>query len=294
MNDVITGFVFWPGFLPRRTGICLDIKVTAFLMGSLSSSLSGSTLRPALHTLKGASLLKGLFFLCACLPVGTALAEDELAVYFEDRAPFSSMDSEGRVVGLVATPAENAFRLAGIAHEWVMVPYKRQLMQLQKISEPACGIGFFKTPERERTAKFTSAVYRDGPTVVLANQGFRPREKSKLVEVMATKDVRMLRKDASTYGPFIDDAVAKGKPEIVSTTAELRNMALMIAAGRADFMMITREEAQQLIESTGEAGRQLHIFLAADMPLGQARYIMCSSTVPDAVIEKLNKAIERR
>lgn len=239
-------------------------------------------------------MLKIVLVLWASLRLTSAWAEDELIVYFEDRAPFSAMDAEGRIAGLVATPAENAFRQAGIPHEWVMVPYKRQLMQLQKNAEPACGIGFFKTLERERVAKFSSAIYRDGPTVVLANQGFRPKEKSKLADVMLTKDVRMLRKDASTYGPFIDDAVAKAKPEIVSTTAELKNMALMIAAGRADFMMITREEAQQLIDSSGETGKQLHIVQLSDIPLGQNRHIMCTSQVPDAVIDRLNKAIERR
>ncbi|HTD03150.1 substrate-binding periplasmic protein [Undibacterium sp.] len=257
-------------------------------------SLSGSPLRSSVLCLKDTFLHKGLFLLCACLHLGTALAEDELAVYFEDRAPFSSMDAEGQVAGLVATPAENAFRLAGVPHDWVMVPYKRQLMQLQQNAEPACGIGFFKTPERERLAKFTSAVYRDGQTVILANQGFHPKEKSKLAEVMVTRDVRVLRKDASTYGPFIDDAMDKARPKVVSTTAELKNMALMIAAGRADFMLITREEAQQLIDASGDAGKRLHIIQVADMPLGQTRHIMCSSQVPDAVIERLNKAIERR
>lgn len=257
-------------------------------------SFPGSPLRSSSRSLKRVFLHRGLFLLCACLCFGAVWAEDSLVVYLEDRAPFSSLDADGKVAGLVATPAENAFRLAGIAHDWMNVPYKRQLMQLQANVEPACGIGFFKTQERERVAKFTNAIYRDGPTVILANQGFRPREKSKLAEAMAIRDIRMLRKDASTYGPFIDETVARVKPEIISTTAELKNMALMIAAGRADFMMITREEAQQLIDSTGEAGKQLHIVQLSDMPLGQARHIMCSSQVPDQVIERLNKAIERR
>lgn len=217
-------------------------------------------------------------------------AGEVIKLYYEEREPYAALHADGEVKGLIASPASRALSSAGIAFTWVAVPYKRQLAQLEANAELACGMVFFKTPEREKFGKFTRAIYRDGITAMLSRKDFRPGKNMRLAEAMGTKGARMLRKEASTYGPFIDDATNKVAPTIVLTTAEMRNMALMLIANRADYTLLTLEEAHYLIKNVPD-GDQLYVFRPVDMPLGQYRHFLCSKQVPDEVIAQLNRVI---
>ncbi len=232
-------------------------------------------------------VLIGIFALAVALNVHS---RELIKLYYEEREPYSSLRADGVVNGLIANPVSRAFTFSDVAFKWVSVPFKRQLVQLKDNTEAACGMVFFKTEEREKFGKFTHAIYRDGITVMLSRQDFQPEKNMHLIDAMSMKGARMLRKEASFYGPFIEDAMLKVKPTVVSTTAEMRNMALMLIADRADYTMLTMEEANYLIASIPD-GDQLHVFRPVDMPSGQYRYIMCSKQVPDEVITRLNKAI---
>jgi polar amino acid transport system substrate-binding protein len=221
-----------------------------------------------------------------------AHANAPIKLYYETREPYAYLAPDGSVSGSIATNVAQAFHEAGISYEWVMIPFKRQLQQLEANAEQACGLGFFKTVEREKIGKFSHVIYVDKFSVMLAHKNFRPAEGMGLFDAMSIKGARMLRKEASFYGAFVEDVALKSKPLLVLTTAAPRNMALMIAASRADFMLVTTDEAKYLMESIPESNG-LHIFKPVDMPAGQRRYLLCSNSVPDEVINRFNRAISK-
>ena len=154
-----------------------------------------------------------------------------------------------------------------------------------------CGIGWFKNPEREQFAKFTKPIYRDLPTLALANSKFKSKRGMRLEEVLAIKGVRVLAKDNYSYGPFIDGLLAQFKPVVIHTTNENSAMVEMVRLNRADFMFVAEEEAKYLAAEAGASIREFQLIRFADMPMGEKRHLMCSKNVPDELIRQLNGAI---
>lgn len=239
------------------------------------------------------SIHAGALFLSLCvLFPHLNRAEDKILLYYNDRPPYLIPAADGSATGLTATPAGNAFRAAGIPFTWVKVPTNRQLLNIKSNNGMHCGVGWFKNPEREQFAKFTKAIYRDMPTIALANIAFQTKPGAKLTEVLAGKDLRVLAKDNFSYGPLIDGLLSKLKPTILRTTNENSFMVEMIRLDRADLMFVAEEEANFLAEEAGSSIDEFHLIKFQDMPPGEKRYIMCSKQVPDQIIDRLNKGID--
>jgi polar amino acid transport system substrate-binding protein len=217
-------------------------------------------------------------------------AEDAVNVSYNERPPYLVPAADGSATGLTGTPAANAFKAAGIAVTWAKVPTTRQ-MALVKEAGMNCAIGWFKNPEREQFAKFTKAIYRDKPWIVLANKGFAVQDGAKLQDVLSAKGVRVLTKEAFSYGPYIDGVLAKTKPAITVSNGTTTQMLQLINANMVDFMFVSEEEAEYLVEQAGLKMTNFRQLRFPDMPAGDKRYIMCSKHVPDDVISRLNKAI---
>lgn len=216
---------------------------------------------------------------------------DPVVLTFNDRQPYIVSLPDGSAAGLTATPAANAFRNAGIPVIWKKLPTNRQLAELKENVGRQCAIGWFKNPEREQYLKFTRAIYRDQPTVLVAHRKFSARPNETLYSMLSRPEVRVLIKDKFSYGQYVDHLLATLKPDTVVTTNENIQMIQMIAAGRADFMFAAEEEARYLIELSGFRAGDFRMVRPPDMPPGERRYIICSRQVEDEVISRLNAAI---
>jgi polar amino acid transport system substrate-binding protein len=228
----------------------------------------------------------------AAASAATSAVTEPLSLYFFERPPYVVQRAGSEdVTGLTATPAAQAFRAAGIAFQWVMLPTVRQLVTMKENSaHPACAVGWFKNPDRELHFKFTKPIYRDRPTVGLAPADFG-LYRTTLAETLRQPGLQVLVKDGFSYGPLIDGLLAQTKVERVVTSAESVPMIHMIAARRANFMFAAEEEAAYLVEQAGVPAVQLRVLHFADLPPGERRHILCSKGVPDESIERLNKAI---
>lgn len=233
-------------------------------------------------------LLLGAF---AATPTLAQGQDAPITIYFNERPPYQVQASDGSVSGLTATPVAKALRAAGISFVWSKVPISRQMMMLRQGKEYACGIGWFKNPEREQFAKFTSAIYRDLPTVALVNSRINIKSGTSLENVLSNPDIRVLVKDNFSYGAYIDGLLVRLKPKIIRTTNESNTMLEMIGLERADMTFAAEEEAQVLIEEMGERSVKYHIIHFPDVPDGERRYLMCTKLISDATIEKFNKAL---
>nr|WP_315484864.1 transporter substrate-binding domain-containing protein [uncultured Undibacterium sp.] len=248
-------------------------------------------LRTSHHKMK--RVFAGLLLLLTLTGIPTAaLASDVLKLLYENRQPLSYRDSEGKLTGLLVIPVTQAFTKAGIEFVWVETPFKRQINLIEKNEEALCAAGIFKNKERQKFAKFSTAVLRDmgRPSVMLAHHNFKPNKSMRLLEALRMPGTRMLKKDSASYGTAIDEAIEHSGVTIVSTTAETLNMAKMIAAHRADFIFVPEDTAMNLIKTIPD-GDKLYIFKPQDMPQSPERYLMCSNAVSDTLIQKFNRAI---
>ncbi len=232
--------------------------------------------------------------LCATLLVGAfpklLSATDLIKVQFVQRPPFTVQSSNGSVEGILATPVEQIFKRAGIPMQWELTSVNRFWDAIANPVEMTCSVGWYKNPEREKLAKFTKSIYQDQPHVLLARKQFSIDPNDKLEKLLASKTVRILIKNKYSYGLKIDAMLIKYQTTTVLSDAENRQMVQQLIANRADFMIITREEAQYLIENN-DPNKDLQILIPKNMPDGEKRYILCNRLVSDEMIERLNRAI---
>ena len=222
----------------------------------------------------------------------TSYAQEPLKLLFEIREPFAYKNSQGKVSGILAETVERALNKANIPFEWVETPFKRQFSVIERNDQASCALGVFKNTERSRYGKFSAAVFHDEdrPSIMLTHRDLKMPPSLDLLQALSHKGARLLKKETASYGQTIDEAIERSKVQVVTTTAESRNMAKMIVARRADFIFVSAEEAKRLIKGTPN-GDQLYIYEPSGMPQVQDRYLMCTQRVPDELLKRFNQAL---
>lgn len=218
-----------------------------------------------------------------------------LTLHYQERPPYSSLEADGRVSGLVATPAARALERAGVAYEWVRTPAQRQLALIQNGDGLHCGVGWFRTAEREAVGLFNrQPLYRDLPFAALVRADALWPADGRAVDALSQRATRLLVKDGYSYGARLDALIARAPATIVRTPAEVDAMARMVAAGRADWMIVGPEEAPALLARVPAGGRALRLVHLADLPPGEARHLYCNRAVPAAWLARVDDALAAR
>lgn len=230
---------------------------------------------------------------CALPGAAAGTQNGALTVYFEERAPYQ-VRVDDTIEGLVGTPAARAFKAARIEVIWEASSISRQLFLLRQNATPACVIGWFKTGERLQYAKYTKALYRDGPVVALVRTGFVPPPGPTMHDLLTAPGVRVLLRTGYVYGAHLDAVLKQTRPATVNSPLPNSQMIELLLANRADLMFATEEEAARLLLYLGPkaAGLQLHRF--SDQVPSEPRYIACTGKVSDETIARINAAIADR
>ncbi len=227
----------------------------------------------------------------ALLPAARGRADSDLTLYYHERPPYSVRQPDGSVRGITADIADKALKSAGIAYRWEDLPSARQLEMIKRGEDPACGLGWFKRPDREAFAKFTLPIYRDLPTIVVARADDRRFADRPTLDVLFhDKSLLLLTKTGYSYGAEIDAKIAADTPNLRRDASDNRTMLGMVGRKRVDYMIMAEEEAKDLLADP-VLGEGVAIYHLGDAPPGEYRYLMCSRSVPDDVIARIDQAI---
>lgn len=228
----------------------------------------------------------------AGLEVGASLV---LTVHYQHRPPYSEASEAGPPKGLLINRAAAALLKAGIAHHWVRTPGQRQFALIQSGQGFDCGLGWFRSPERESRGRFTRALYQDKPFMALVRRESGMQPLQPLSDWLGSTDLPLLVKDGYSYGPLLDARIAElaaNDGPLRRTAAESTQMVRMIAAGRSGWMLSTPEEAEVLLREAPEVAQRLTLLPIAGMPAGNSRHLYCSLAVPESVIQRIDRALE--
>ncbi|WP_332856167.1 substrate-binding periplasmic protein [Duganella sp. S19_KUP01_CR8] len=218
-------------------------------------------------------------------------APQTLTVAWRDKPPYHYIE-QGQPKGFLLERVKNIFNLAGIPVQFVNEPQKRIWANFTHGATNYCSISWYRLPEREAVAQFTSPIHEDLPHTVLISQDFVQR-------VTAHQTLNSLLDDSSltlgvvegvSYGPVLDQMIKAGKIHVMSRTVETTLMMRMLSVGRASFMFVDREDLnyfrpkEKLLQTTVQ-------YDFPDMPPGMKRHIACSKDVAPETMAKLNQAI---
>jgi polar amino acid transport system substrate-binding protein len=240
-----------------------------------------------------AAILAAILVSPLLLPSLAVAEEPVLVVHFHHRPPYY-VDMGGSLGGTVGTVVSRALRQAGVRHRFELTPPKRQIQILKENLGCDCAVGWFRTPERERFARFSAPLFRGQPMAVLvrADDPHLPEIES-LEGLLALKGMTLLVRDGYSYGTVIDGLLASLGTPMATTSAESRNMVRMIHAGRADYMFLSPEEAGPLLRAANIPQSELRLIALPGMPPGNLRYLMYSTSVPEGIITRIDEAIRR-
>lgn len=220
----------------------------------------------------------------------SARAEELLRLLYHERPPYQSLVAN-EVRGITADPATAALRSAGVPFVWVEVPAARQVATIQSGRDLSCLVGWYKTPERVRYARFTRQIYKARPTAALGRaDDARLARITGIDALLSDPNLLLLVKSAYSYGDFLDDKIAQLKPRKYETTVENNLMFLQIARRRGDYMFVAAEEGELALRTMPEAA-DLAMYPIPDMPEASPRHIMCSMAVPQSLIERIDAVI---
>jgi uncharacterized protein (TIGR02285 family) len=217
-----------------------------------------------------------------------------ITIYYVDRVPYHYMDDNGKVVGIVATPAIKAFQKAGVPYVLKELPAKRILVYLKENRPNICGIGWYKNPEREKFAKYSLPVSQNKSRIAVTRKSNTLIPSGKTLEtVFKMPKITLLIKDGYSYGNYIDEKIRLFKPNIYKTTQENDQMLEMIFRGSNNYFFLSEEEADALIEQSKYQKEDFKYIRFSDIPVGLKRYILFSKQVDDQIINRINKAISQ-
>jgi uncharacterized protein (TIGR02285 family) len=233
-----------------------------------------------------------IFHFSGTMPVLSESRSDSvITVLYHERPPYYITGPLG-IYGLCVDPVKKAFSAAGIGIEWVRVPAARQMEMLRANVPDICAVGWFKTPEREKFAVYSHAIYQDTSMIALARAD-NPHLVSgrPLARTLENRNVTFLRKDGYSYGRYIDDMILKHAPRQEITTAENIGMLKILHDGLADYFFISEEEAAELIHTSGLLADTFQFIRFPDVPEGNKRYLLFSRSTDKRIVDRVDAAI---
>ncbi|MBH9554242.1 substrate-binding periplasmic protein [Inhella gelatinilytica] len=222
----------------------------------------------------------------------TAAQGQALQIEYRDKPPYSHTEA-GRPAGFLLKRTQDVLRLAGIEASFQEVPARRILSDIQSGRGPICSPGWYRLAEREKFANFTLPIHKDRPHVVLAHAAAAKavRQHQRIAALFEDTSLVLGVMEGVSYGPTLDQALSKlTKPPVQAQISPMQ-LAKMVAARRADYMLIDQEDVEWLLahEELGALGLVRLEF--ADMPEGLQRFLMCSKQVDSQTLERINTAI---
>jgi len=234
-------------------------------------------------------LLPSVYAACA---IAADVVQTPLVLQYDVRPPFVMPNADGSIGGKVAVATVAAMEKAGIPYVWRNASPTRQLANLRANLEPLCGIGWYKTPERQTFAKYSRAIYQDAPMIGVANIHFQAPENPRVEDVLGRADVSVLLKESVVYGPYLDAQFAAMKARPVKSYESYAKLIKLVQIGRVDLTFVPLEEAEYFVADMGYRQEDFHFIRFTDMPQGEKRYIICSMKTDDAVLQRIDAALK--
>ncbi|QLA17040.1 transporter substrate-binding domain-containing protein [Desulfolutivibrio sulfoxidireducens] len=231
----------------------------------------------------------------AVSPVIPASAREKtLTVLVFHRPPYYIVENGRPVGGLLVDITRKALVAANIPHVFVEAPPKRILKTLADDQEYACSVGWFKTTERERFARFSDPIYTGQPM----GAAMRPDLAKTLphdpaIADLAHKNLRLGLRAGFSYGEWLDAKLAGHRGTTDLSVTENHQLLEMIARNRIDYTVIDPEEYAWLVSQSQDIRKHTTFVALRDIPPETPRHLMCGQAVPPEVIARLNAALAR-
>lgn len=224
---------------------------------------------------------------------GAASAEDLVTVAWRIKPPHQYIDN-GVEKGILLERAKQVFAQAQIPAQFVEEPAKRIWNNFSIKTKNYCSFGWYRIPEREPLVQFSSVFHTDPPHTILVSPAAikQVTAHQSINDLLSDSNLTLGLVDAVSYGPALDALIKNSKNKVERSITLPMNMARMIAANRASFMFIDRDDWNYLKDSEENLRQTAQVDLPG-MPPGLDRYIVCSKDISTDKMLRINSAIQK-
>jgi len=223
---------------------------------------------------------------------GAFASSEPLRVSYLNRPPYYYTE-QGEAKGFLVDLTRQILVEAHIDATFVELPPNRILVEIQEGKLPNCSIGWFKTQEREAFASFSLPIYQNKPIVILTRRQNQQlfAAYTTLKQVFADQSLLFGTMDAFSYGEYIDQLRKELSPRVHSIAANPKSLILMLFNDRLTYLLNAPEEIETVIRSANLDPNDFVAIPMSDIPVGNKRHLMCSNTVSEEVMNRINQAI---
>lgn len=222
----------------------------------------------------------------------SSFSSTELNLLYIEYPPYYETRPDGSVGGILFDIARKLFERAGVTCRYSSVPSKRVMLEMENGTAVA-SIGWFKTAEREKIAKFSLPIYQNKPPGI-----FMLREKmaqfaryDSIRQLMDSKLFKIGRIDGHSEGEYLDSVLWQHTDQTVWVAADEVQLIKMLKAGRFDFILLPPEEVEVLVKGAGYRMEDFLLQPMIDIPSGNTRHIMYSRSIDDELIKRIDEII---
>lgn len=242
-----------------------------------------------------------LILLCFCMALALSqpvwakekVGPTPLRVLYLEFPPYYYTNSSGEPEGFLLKKADELFRSVGFEPTYTSMPARRILLEMRGLN-PACSIGWFKTPEREKYAKFSKPFYRNRPlqALFLRDNAMLFHGKDTLLELMMDNNLVLGKLNGYSFGPVVDHLVKEIEPKSQVVVGGHPQLIRLLAEGRFSYILVAPEEIGTLIEKNHLSPEFFESKMLTDIPAGNLRHLMFSRGMTEDVVIQLNRVIE--
>lgn len=229
--------------------------------------------------------------------VSASYAAEPLKVYYLERPPYYYTEHH-HARGILVDRTRRILADAAVDAVFIPMPPKRILRILKNSSEKACSIGWFKTKERKRFARFSLPIYQNRPLVLLARKDTAAKISPNgrpvaLKRVFLQKSLVMGRVVGFSYGEYVDRGIKQHADFRFETAPNQKDLIRMLASGRISYLLVAPEEVDTLLKQTNSPPAKFDVIHLSDIPRGNKRYLIFDRSIDQKTIARINRSIAK-
>lgn len=230
-------------------------------------------------------------------------ASTTLVMIFAEQPPLLTWDRDTHQPGGTLAVAMNRIAArAGLTLSW-QEPWARRrvLADLDAGRQPLCAVNWALTPERAHRFKFTEPLGPPPDWVLVVRAGdTRLGAEPTLGTLLPRPDLIFGFSDGTWVDeryvqPFLPPHAEGQTPTDAPNRERVRGgqstLLAMVQKGRVDYALVNRASLGRMLSDGNVAQADLRIIPAPDAGPNQPGRVMCTQSIPNALIDRLNQAI---
>ena len=241
---------------------------------------------------KRAVIILAFFTLFASWFCSSPVRSTELNLLYIEYPPYYELNRDGNLDGILVNIANKVFDRAGVKYKYRNMPPKRIMLEMEK-GTPVASLGWLKTTEREKFAKFSLPIYLNKPVGVfmLRQNMSRFAEFDSFDQLMDSRKFSIGRIEGHSEGEYLDSMLADHTDKTAWVSTDEVQLIKMLKAKRFDFILLAPEEMDALVNRANCSLDDFHLQAMRDIPNGNARHIMYAKSIDDEFVKMIDKII---